>query len=320
MKQRLVFSMDIGGTRTKYGVVDLAEKRIIASLTLLTETKGQAELVQAAGDASRELSRQIGLRKGELIAGGVGVPGYVDGDHVSLVWESIAFIEGDIFRPSLQAELGFPIRMDNDARVAAMGEAYFGGHAAPRMWSLSGDADQPDRLLSLTLGTGVGVALVVDGQLLEKSSINHLAGHIPIRLGAGKCFCGFSGCLESLVSGPGLVQNFASYGLDKSIDEGAATDARRIFKLAERGNPGAKQAVTQLVDDLILGLNAYILLYGPDVIVLGGGLANSLGFWLPTIRKGIFAHPYTGYQVKVSLSTLGEQAGLFGAASLWANK
>ena len=319
MKQRLVFSMDIGGTRTKYGVVDLVEKRIIANLTLLTETKDQAALVQAAGDAFRELSRQVGLRKGEVVAGGVGVPGYVDGDQVSLVWESIAFIEGDTFRPAMQKELGFPIRLDNDARAAAMGEAYFGGHSSPGVWNLSADKGQPSRLLSLTLGTGMGVALVVDGQLLEKSSINHLAGHIPIRLGAGKCFCGFSGCLESLVSGPGLLQSFINLNQDKLIDEAASTDARRIFKLAERGNPAAKQAVIQLVDDLTVGLNAYIFLYGPDVIVLGGGLANSLGLWLPIIRKGIFAHPFTGYQVKVSLSTLGEQAGLFGAASLWAN-
>ncbi len=330
MIQRWVFGMDIGGTRTKYGLVNLVEQRIIASQSQLTETGGQVAFVQAAGTAARALTRQAGLRIADIRAGGVGVPGYVDGDQVSLVWESIAFIEGAGLRPALEEELGFPIRMDNDGRAVALGEAYFGGHApsllghAPPVWGQTlaglgrpaGGACQPRRLLSLTLGTGVGVALVVDGRLLEKSSINHLAGHIPIRPGGGPCFCGFSGCLESLVGGPGLVRNFARFSLEKS-GGGQALDAREIFELAGQGHLAATQAVTQLVDDLIVGLNAYIFLYGPDVIVLGGGLSNSLGPWLPVIRQGVFAHPYDGYQVTVNLSTLGEQAGLYGAAALW---
>ncbi len=318
MIERVVFGMDIGGTRTKYGVVDLAEQRILASQTRPTETGGQAAFVRAAGTAAGELIRQAGLRIGDVSAGGVGVPGYVDGDQVSLVWESIAFIEGAGLRPALEAELGFPIRMDNDGRAVAMGEAYFGGHAPSLLGHPAGGAGLPLRLLSLSLGTGVGLALVVDGQLLEKSSIGHLAGHIPIRSGGGPCFCGFSGCLESLVGGPGLVRNFAHFSQPGKPGGGqACPDARGIFELALQGHPAATQAVNQLLDDLIVGLNAYIFLYGPDVIVLGGGLSNSLGPWLPVIRQGMFAHPYDGYQVKVNLSTLGEQAGLYGAASLW---
>jgi predicted NBD/HSP70 family sugar kinase len=205
-----------------------------------------------------------------------------------------------------------------------MGEAYFGEHAPSLLgWvptyirQPAGGACQPRRLLSLTLGTGVGVALVVEGRLLEKSSIGHLAGHIPIRSGGGPCFCGFSGCLESLVGGPGLVRNFARFSLEKPGGGQALPDAREIFELAGQGHPAARQAVNQLLEDLIVGLNAYIFLYGPDVIVLGGGLSNSLGPWLPVIRQGVFAHPYDGYQVRVDLSTLGEQAGLYGAAALW---
>lgn len=317
MQKRLVFGMDIGGTRTKYGLVDPIARRMIANQTRPTETGGLAVFVQAAGEAARALCQQAGLRIGEINAGGVGVPGYVDGDQVSLVWEAIEFIEGSILRPALQEELGFPIRMDNDGRAAALGEAYFGGHSLPGEGRPAGEgaAGQPRRLLSLTLGTGVGVALVVDGQVLEKNSISHLAGHIPIRLGDGPCFCGFSGCLESLVGRSGLVRSFARFNLDKPCHE----DAHAIFNLACGGHPAAKQAVGQYIADLVVGLNAYIFLYGPDVIVLGGGLSNSLGPWLPEIRQGIFACPHSGYRVQVNLSSLGEQAGLYGAASLWAN-
>jgi glucokinase len=311
MKERLVFGMDIGGTRTKYGLIDLGSHQIVAQLTTPTETGGQAAFVRAAGKAAGELSQRIGLRIGEVGAGGVCVPGYVDGDQVSLVWETISFLEGITLRTSLQEELGFPIRLDNDGRTAAMGEAYFGGHTP------TGVVGRPRRLLSLTLGTGVGVALVVDGRLLEKSSINHLAGHIPIRLGGGPCFCGFSGCLESLVAGPALVRNYARFSQEQEGGLQPGIDAGRVFALAAAEQPAALRAVRQLIDDLVVGLNAYIYLYGPDVIVLGGGLAKSLGAWLPLIRQGIFACPFEGYQVKLDLSTLGEQAGLYGAASLW---
>jgi glucokinase len=226
MKERLVFAMDIGGTNTKYGLVDLATHRIIVSQTQLTETGGRVAFVRAAGKAARALILEAGLRIGEVSAGGVAVPGYVDGDQVSLVWESIAFLEGVTLRAALQEELGFPISMDNDGRAAAMGEAYFGGHTP------AGGVGRPRRLLSLTLGTGVGVALVVDGRLLEKSSIGHLAGHIPIRLGGGQCFCGFSGCLESLVGGPALVRAFAHFCQDEQSGEQAWPDVRAIFELA----------------------------------------------------------------------------------------
>jgi glucokinase len=99
------------------------------------------------------------------------------------VWESIAFIEGSTLRSALQEELGFPIRMDNDGRAAAMGEAFIGGHVLLGVGRPTSGMGMSRRLLSLTLGTGVGVAMVVDGRLLEKNSISHLAGHIPIRPG-----------------------------------------------------------------------------------------------------------------------------------------
>jgi glucokinase len=242
-ERRLVFGMDIGGTCTKYGLIDLASHQIIVQQTLPTETGGLAVFVRAAGKVAGELSRQAGLRIGKVDGGGVGVPGYVDGDQVSLVWESLAFIEGMTLRPALQEELGFPIRMDNDGRTVAMGETYFGGYAPPGAGHPAGGVGGPHRLLSLTLGTGLGVALVVDGRLLEKSSINHLAGHIPIRLGAAACFCGFSDCLESLVGGPALMRNFAQFSQEKEAGEQGGANARKIFELANGGHPVARQAV-----------------------------------------------------------------------------
>jgi glucokinase len=309
----LIFCMDIGGTRTKYGLVDLANRAIAAQIVLPTETRGPVEFIQAAELAVIALSQQAGIPRMEIRGGGVGVPGYTDGDLISLVWEAISFMEGKAFRPSLEAGLGFPILIDNDARVVAMGEAHFGGHTPAVQASA-----KPHRLLSLTLGTGLGVALVINGKLQERSSIGHMAGHFPIRPGASPCFCGFSGCLESLVGEATLVRNYlAAGGRAPGGKDAPALGGRAIFRMAIEGNEAAVQAVRQVCVDLSVGLNAYIYIYGPDTIVLGGGLSQGLVDWLPLIREGLFAKPYTDYQVQVVTSTLGEQAGLYGAAALW---
>jgi glucokinase len=295
--------MDIGGTRTKYGLIDVVSAETRAFLVEATETGGVGAFLVAADHALEQLCDQARCDRAGIAGCGAGIPGYVDGDLISMIWASLSFMEGVEFRPALEARLGLPVRMDNDARVVALGEAHRGGHGSPR------------RLLSLTLGTGLGFGLVVEGQLQEKSSINHLAGHIPIRPGARPCFCGFSGCLETLVNASALEDHFEA--LSPPSAEGGRVDARAIFELAANGRPAAQDAVRQLVADLIVGLNAYIHLFGPELIVLGGGLAHPLGPWIPEIQRGLFAKPYDGYAATVALSELKEFAGLYGAAFLW---
>ena len=301
--QCLVFCMDIGGTRTKYGLIDVVSGDTQAFLVEPTETQGVRAFLDAADYALDQLCDQARCQRGDIVGCGAGIPGYVDGDLISLIWASLSFMEGVNFRPALEARLGLPVRMDNDARVVALGEAHRGGHGASR------------RLLSLTLGTGLGFGLVVDGQLQEKSSINHLAGHIPIRPGARPCFCGFSGCLETLVNASALEDHFEA--LSPPSAERGRVDSRAIFELAANQQPAAQQAVRLLVADLIVGLNAYIHLFGPELIVLGGGLALPLGPWVAEMQRGLFAKPYDGYAVRVALSELKEFAGLYGAAFLW---
>jgi predicted NBD/HSP70 family sugar kinase len=295
--------MDIGGTRTKYSLIDVVSGDTQAFLVEPTETQSVRAFLDAADHALEQLCDQACCDRAGICGCGAGIPGYVDGDLISMIWASLSFMEGVEFRSALEARLRLPVRMDNDARAVALGEAHRGGHGASR------------RLLSLTLGTGLGFGLVVDGQLQEKSSINHLAGHIPIRPGARPCFCGFSGCLETLVNASALEDHFAR--LSPPLAKGGRVDARAVFELAANGRPAAQDAVRQLVADLIVGLNAYIHLFGPELIVLGGGLAHPLSPWVAEIQRGLFAKPYDGYASRVAVSELKEFAGLYGAAFLW---
>ncbi|MCC7446618.1 MAG: ROK family protein [Anaerolineae bacterium] len=297
----LAFCMDIGGTRTKYGLMDVTCGDIVADAVAPTETSGLRSFVNAAAEALSRLCQETCINRHQVVGAGVGVPGYVADDVISMVWESLAFMEGTAFRPTLEAALKIPVRMENDARIVALGEAYYGGHGTVR------------RLLSLTLGTGLGFGLVIDRQLQERTSINHLSGHIPLRPGTKPCYCGFSGCLESWVNATALEEHYRA----RVSNSAAPIDTRTIFERAAQHDPAAEQAVHQLVADLTAGLNAYCYLFAPDVIVLGGGLSYSLDAWLPQIQQGLFAHPYEGYRAQVCLSSLKERAGLFGAASLW---
>jgi glucokinase len=304
----LVLSIDIGGTRTKYGLVDLPAGQVKAAVVRPTVTSGLAPLIEAVHDTLDELCERAQIPRSAVQAIGVGIPGFVDGDHVSLVWHSLSFLEGNHLRRSFEDRLGLPTRYDNDARLVALGEAHYGKHG------------RAGRLLSLTLGTGIGFGFVVDGQLQEKCSANHLAGHILIRPGARPCFCGLSGCLESLVCASALAEGYTRLcQAHPEVDCIFPLDAKGILAAAPAGSPMAQQAVQAWLADLCAGLSIYVNLYAPEVIVLGGGLSRGLTPYIDVIHQGIVTKPFDRYRVRVEISRLGERAGILGAASLCRN-
>lgn len=299
-----VMGVDIGGTRIKYGTIDVRTGDQVSSLVWPTDFRTLDQFVQKLKVAVRALVDEAGLDKSDLHAIGIGVPGFVKDDFISQVWEHLSFMEGKQFRKAVSRALKMPVRLDNDARAAALGELHYGNHG------------KADRILSLTLGTGVGFAFIVDGELQEKSSIRHLGGHILVRPGAAECYCGLSGCLESLVNGPRLVEAFKEYREKSSQKCNFLETAEDVFREAQQGCIAAKKAVEQLVDDLTTGLNVYINVFAPDLIVLGGGLSKGVNAYLPQIEKGLIDSPFEGYQVRIAASKLVEHAGLLGAAAL----
>lgn len=302
-----VIGVDIGGTRVKYGIVEIRTGVQVASLVRPTDFRTLSQFIQAFKSAVRALVEEAGLGESDLKAIGMGVPGFVEGDFISQVWEHLSFLKGEGFQKSISEAMNKPVRLDNDARAVALGELHYGKHG------------RADRMLSLTLGTGVGFAFIVDGELQEKSSIRHLGGHILIRPGAAACYCGLSGCLESLVNGPRLVESFQAYQEGSSREYRFPETAEGVFCGAREGHAEAVKAVEKLVEDLTAGLNVYINVFAPDLIVLGGGLSKGIELYLPEIEEALIDSPFEGYQVRVDTSHLVEDAGLLGAAALCKN-
>lgn len=290
MDAGLTVGVDVGGTRTKIALVESPSGRIRSEAVHPTITRSRTEFLAELAEQVRHSAADAGVDLDAIRGVGIGLPGFVLGDQVDMVWPALAFLEGSTLRADAEQAVGRPVRLENDARVVALGEARHGGHPG-------------GRLLSLTIGTGLGVALVVDGRLQETDSRTHLAGHLPLNSGARRCFCGFTGCLESMVSAARLT------------DETGQPDAAAVLAAAD--DPAGRAVVAGWLADLATGLNAYAHLYAPDVIVLGGGLSRGLGPFLTTLAEAVFAQPYRGWTVLLRRSDLAERAGSLGAAALF---
>ena len=165
-----------------------------------------------------------------------------------------------------------PCRIDNDARLVALGEALYGSSRGF------------DRVLVLTLGTGLGLGFVVNQRLEGSLPFAHMGGHMTVTQNEQRCYCGKTGCLESLVSATGIMKT--AQRMFGSTDPSAAPDsAEALFRQALAGDKLAGRVVEEFLVHLRTGLGNYINLFAPDRIVLGGGVAKGLGPYLECIKK-----------------------------------
>ncbi|HEV7347341.1 ROK family protein [Telluribacter sp.] len=303
--QELAIGVDIGGTRTKIGLVDLRAGRVLETLIFSTETRDASRFEHILSDAIYTLQNRPESADATLKGVGIGVSGFVFEDAtVDSTYGFIDFMEDYPLAGIVEKAHHLPCRLDNDARLVALGEALYG----------SGRGFH--RVLVLTLGTGLGLGLVVNGRLAEKLPYGHMGGHMTVTHNDSRCYCGKTGCLESLVSATGLLDSARRYyGSAKQTVPPASVEA--LFRAAAEKNETSCQVVHEFLGHLSTGLGNYINLFAPDRIVLGGGMAKGLDPWLPTLLPTRQLGPYKKYQTTLSLSTLAEQAGILGGAALF---
>ena len=207
-------------------------------------------------------------------------------------------------KKNIATALGMPAEIDNDARLVGLAEALYGAGR---------DAHS---VLTLTLGTGIGIAMTIDGKLWGPEARMHLGGHIRVReaaeapvLDRRACYCATPGCLESTCAAPAL-EAFACNALGTSIS------CPDLFKAAEEGDSSAKDVLHWYLDMLVRGLDQYIYLYGPDVIVLAGGLAKGLTPFKTALQQRLKARIAEKRITELRLAELGDSAGILGGALL----
>ncbi len=311
----LYAGVDLGGTNIKVALVD-AQGQILAQNIVPTGLPRPAkEVCCAIASALEEAIGKSGHARDEVAALGVGCPGTVEEKTGTvryannLSWQDVPAADW------LREMTGLPTVVGNDANVAALGEALYGC------------AKGAQSAVIITLGTGVGGGIVIEGHLV--TGFNGAAselGHMVIVPEGEMCTCGQRGCLETYVSATALLRD-TRCAMKQHPDSYLHTLADRDglsgqtpFAAAAAGDPAAMQVVNAYVHHLALGVGNIINILFPEVIGLTGGVANQGETLLKPLREEVRQHVYgIKYGVKMPRivnCTLGYRAGLTGAAAL----
>lgn len=307
---RYVFGVDIGGTSVKLGL--FGEEGVLLEQWEIPTVKenGGASILPDIAKSIKGKMEERQIREEDVAGIGVGAPGAVDeegtlvGGAVNIGWKPFNIPE------ALGAYINIPIKAANDANAAAYGELWQGG----------GKGSQ--NMVAVTLGTGVGGGIVVNGKLLNGATgAGGEIGHIHLVDGETEaCGCGNRGCLEQYASATGIAR-LARRRLEEdekpSVLRGKVNSAKTVFDAVKEGDEVAVEIAKRFGDYLGKGLAAVAAVVNPEVFVIGGGVSKAgeilLSFVEPAFQKYAF-HQCRG--ARFVLAKLGNDAGIYGAAGL----
>jgi len=305
MIKKLAIGIDIGGTRTKLGLVDLEKGEVLETIISPTETKDSAKFLEIINSGIDQLKAVAQKEQSSILGVGFGVTGFVfDDGMVDSTYGFLDFMEDYPLSEFIQKHSSLPCRADNDARVVALGEALYG------------IGKGQNRVLVLTLGTGLGLGFIANGKFETCLPYAHMGGHISVGRTDFKCYCGKEGCLEALVSATGIVDSAKRLGWEQKYPN-LELNVQTIFKAEQDGNEDAKQIVAEFLGYLKTGIDNYINLFAPDMIIIGGGVSKGMRPYLHKLTQIDFLPPYKSYKVKIALSELDEHSGILGSAALF---
>ncbi len=304
-------ALDLGGTFVKCGIVDSCG-RLIRKDSIATS----GEYSDIASDMAMLALRLADESKVKLSGIGIGAPGTVDGKNGIILYSNNLNWKNVPLAKDIQRITGMKVSMTNDANAAALGEYAFGA------------GRQYKNLVFVTLGTGVGGGIIIDGQLYEGlGGAGAELGHMVIEMNGEPCTCGRNGCLEAYASAAALVRQGKAYmeeHPDTLLHELCNDDIEKLngkifFDAVKHGDTGACAVYETYLDYLASGLVNFANIFRPDAIILGGGISAE-GNLLTTPLKERMDRDIFGSNnhasVKLLTSELANDAGLFGAAKL----
>lgn len=304
----MIGAVDIGGTKIATGVVDDGG-RVVGRAEAPTEAQ-RGYLVGL--EKIRNMLRAALRETGATVRGiGIGSTGMLD--PIRGQWLDVDFLPGwERKNPAedLSREFGVRVAMENDGDAGALAEAYWGAGKGK------------NRMVYVTIGTGIGGGIILDGRLYRGVDGSHPEiGHHVMEASGPECTCGLRGCWEALAAG-GSMERWYLENCPAEDRNREAVTARGICELARKGNEFAKRVVQREGTYLGLGLANLIGMYVPDVIVLGGGMMQSADLYLGRIREVIRSgcRFVPAEKTEIALASLGEDANLIGAAMAWRHR
>lgn len=311
----LYIGVDIGGMSVKAGLVNEKGEILFKSSAVTRATAPQEEIVADIAELVRQVVREGGVTFSDVAGIGVGSPGSVD-DEAGVIRYScnINFVRTP-FVELMRKELNVQnVRISNDANCAALGETMFGAGRGAR------------NSVTVTLGTGVGTGIVVDGRLLTGNrSAGAEGGHVIIKAGGVKCGCGKRGCFEAYASATALMRQTEEAArrhpeslLAKMVAEDGIS-GKTAFIAAKRGDKTAKRVVSTYIRYVGTGLVGFANVFYPEVFIIGGGISKEGDALILPLRRFVRKNAYGAEfnpPIDVVAATLGNDAGIIGAAAL----
>ena len=305
--------IDVGGTFLKGGLCD-EKGEILYSGSVKTECSEEG-LLEGVSDLLERLLREKGIRPAELGGIGMGIPGMIDGTAGCIRYSNNLKIENFFIAEPLSKRFRLPVRITNDANAAALGETRFGGGKGFR------------NVLLITLGTGVGGGVVLDGKIYEgNGGAGAELGHMVVVAGGEPCTCGRKGCLEAYASATALIretrramQSHPESAMWRRVSDLSQVDGKTAFDCAGE-DAAAREVVERYLYYLGEGLLNFADIFRPEAILLGGGVSKQGKALTEPLQKKMDAEIFGGAggpRVEIRVASLGNKAGLVGAAALF---
>jgi glucokinase len=304
--------VDIGGTKIRIGLVD-RYGNVAAELAVPSLAKERRVVEQAINGIRNVLKMAEEQGKAlHLLGIGVGSAGQIDfaSGTVRYANDLLPGYTGTPIRELLEREFSLPVYVDNDVNVLALAEKRFGSGKHSR------------HMVCIALGTGVGGALLSEGQIVRGATGGAgEIGHMTVDFRGPRCICGNRGCLELYASGTSIerrMNELLKSGEEAGADAPAVPDARAVFARWRAGDPTAGQVMDEAAAALGAAIASLIHIVNPDTIVIGGGVAESGEDFLAKVREEAErrAMPSMYRHVRIEAASSGNRSGMLGAAQL----
>lgn len=308
--------VDLGGTNISVGVVDEDFNIIGRGKTKTNSPRPAKEIFEDIAKCISMAADDAGISLDDVNVIGVGTPGSVNDETGYIDYSNNLRFDKVPAKQMLEELTGKPCFFANDASCAALGELYAGAGKGCK------------NLIAITLGTGVGSGIVIDGKVFRgANSAGGEIGHTVINVNGAECTCGRKGCWESYASATALIaqtkqamkENPESKMWNCAGNDIESVNGRTAFDAMRMGDEAAKAVVDKYIYYVAVGIINVINVFQPDVLCVGGGICNEGETLLAPIRKYVVEERYSKYaqkQTEICKAQLGNDAGIIGAAML----
>ncbi|HVJ08542.1 MAG TPA: ROK family protein [Acidisarcina sp.] len=303
-------SLDMGGTHIGCALVE--DRRLLGSFTIPAQrAQSLASMLPRITDTLHSLLRANTTRPEDCAGIAIGYPGIVD-TRTGKIFSTLEKYED---APNLDLEgwsrdtFGLPLRLENDARMALLGEHY------------AGAAQDSEEIVMMTLGTGIGGSAMMHGKLLRGAhhQAGCVGGHIPVSYKGRRCACGNIGCAEAEASGwslPLVARDWPGYA-SSVLSRAPVIDFRTLFSDEVRDDAVVQEIRQHCIDVWSANVVAGIHAYDPEIVVIGGGVMKSAHLILPAIQQHVNQHAWTPWgHPQIRAAALTECAGFLGSIPL----